>query len=304
VTEQTGPPLAALEQLARRLAEAGRFDADARRVNELILERDPENYAAHRRLARWHELAGDDGMRREWLQRAMPIAPTPNDRRRLEELLEDPPPPPPPPARRTRSGSATPRATATSRTTRSAGPRSSRSAVREPVSRPPRPETFGDTMLIAVTTPAYEIYEAYGVHCATMSGTYPRRFGPGEVERLGFVVRGTVQPLVPRIRQLVLSVPTRTSNLPTISRAGGDAHHVAEAIAEWRTRLGHAEDFARIFLLSEPDDGDTLRLASTVSKAAGEPDVSGSEFVYAEDLSSSGSLGELRTRRAARATGG
>jgi hypothetical protein len=158
-------------------------------------------------------------------------------------------------------------------------------------------------MLIAVTTPAYEIYEAYGVHCTTMSGTYPRRFGPGEVERLGFVVRGTVQPLVPRIRQLVLSVPTRTSNLPTISRAGGDAHHVAEAIAEWRTRLGHAEDFARVFLLSEADEDDTLRLTSTVSKAAGEPDVSGSEFVYAEDLSSSGSLGELRSRRAARATG-
>ena len=158
-------------------------------------------------------------------------------------------------------------------------------------------------MLIAVTTPAYEIYEAYGVHCTTMSGTYPRRFETGEVERLGFVVRGTVRPLVPRIRQLVLSVPTRTSNLPTISRAGGDAHHVAEAIAEWRTRLGHAEDFARIFLLSEPDDGDTLHLTSTVSKAAGEPDVSGSEFVYAEDLSSSGSLGELRSRRAARATG-
>jgi hypothetical protein len=306
VTEQTGPSLPALEQLARRLAEAGRFDGDARRVNELIVERDPANYPAHRRLARWHELAGDDAGRREWLQKALPIAPTPNDRRRLEELLEDPPPPPPPPAaRRTRAGSGSaPRASSTTRS-RSAGPRSARSAVREPVSRPAlRPETLGDTMLIAVTTPAYQIYEAYGVHCTTMSGTYPRRFGQGEVERLGFVVRGTVQPLVPRIVQLVLSVPTRTDNLPAITRAGGDAHHVAEAIAEWRTRLGHAEDFARVFLLSAPDDADTLRLSSTVSKAAGEPDVSGSEFVFAEDLGQSGSLGDLRTRRAARATAG
>jgi hypothetical protein len=165
----------------------------------------------------------------------------------------------------------------------------------------PRPETLGDTMLIVVTTPAYEIYETYGVHLATMSGTYARSFGPGEVERLGFVVRGVVQPLVPRIRQLVLSVPTRTSNLPTITRAGGDAHHVAEAIAQWRTRLGHAEDFARVFLLSEADEDDTLRLPGTLGKAAGEADVSGSEFVFAEDLADAGSLGDLRERRQARA---
>jgi hypothetical protein len=301
VTDPTGPSLAALEQLARRLAEAGRFDADARRVNELIIERDASNYSAHRRLARWYELAGDDAMRREWLQRALPIAPTPNDRRRLEELLEEPQPAPAPPPRRTRSAGGRTAAPPRPRSSTRRSPTASAPTATRPK---PRLETLGDTLLIAVTSPAYEIYEKYGVHCATMTGTYPRRFGPGEVERLGFVVRGTVQPLVPRIHQVVLGVPTRTSNLPTITRAGGDPHHVADAIAEWRTRLGHGEDFARIFLLSEPDEGDTLRLETQVAKAAGEGDVSGSgENVFAGDLADAASLGDLRERKRARLDG-
>jgi hypothetical protein len=279
------PSLQALEQLARRLASEGRWDADALRLNRLILEQEAGHYPALRRIARWHELNGDAAGQREYLERALDAAPTPADRRRVEELLAPPVAAPAKVAPRRRRAVAT--------TTARVGARASAPAGRTAVAMPTKPPPpAGDVLLMPAERSAFHLYESYSVHIVPMSGGTTTDLAAGRAERLAFFVQGAVAAHVPRVLAVVPTVPTRTSTLPQITRAGGDSDAVAEALADWR-RLGRTDDFARVFLLTPADSADTERLSAPLLRREGEPAPSGSEFVFLEDLRSAGTYGEL-----------
>jgi len=89
-------------------------------------------------------------------------------------------------------------------------------------------------------------------------GQENRRFG--DAQRLGFYSGRQVQGLLPRIRQVVGSVPLTAEEAATRALSGDpDARRVGEALAAALHDGGTAPRVA-VVLLSRPDDPDTVAI--------------------------------------------